>query len=187
VEQDLFSRIRNLEALCAYGLPPQLHSGEYEQQIRNEWNTAVSIRDDAGILSRELQEMQIMELKRYLQERLFDFMISEPRLESIFPYRDIREDFLEEKAEHNISSKSGAIVSNEVFCMGCSETFFEILKKTALTPLYTRNFGRTSATSPNTCSHLCICGCWMQLRGQWMSRAGEDPQNGTGEVWIAAS
>lgn len=93
----------------------QLNPGEYEQQIRNELNTAVSIRDYAGILSRELQEMRIMELKRDLQERLFHFMKlnREMCLLSIFhvsPYRDIREeayDFLEEKAEHNISSKSG--------------------------------------------------------------------------------
>lgn len=115
MEQDLFSRIRNLEAQLAYGLPPQLNPGEYEQQIRNELNTAVSIRDYAGILSRELQEMQIMELKRDLQERLFHFMISEPRLESFFnvsPYRDIREeayDFLEEKAEHNIYHQNPAM------------------------------------------------------------------------------
>lgn len=77
--------------------------------------------------------MQIYELKKGLARKTFQFncLISEPQLESILdvsPYREIREaayDFLEEKEQIYISKENPGIrhciVSNDVFCMGCSK------------------------------------------------------------------
>ncbi|KAM7460648.1 hypothetical protein LguiB_035955 [Lonicera macranthoides] len=146
--------MRKLEAQLAYGLPPQLNPGEYEPKIRDELKSAVSLRDYAGILSRELRDMQIYELKKGLARKTFQFncLISEPQLESILdlsPYRDIREaayDFIEEKDQIYISKENPGIrhciVSNDVFCMGCSKTVFAILRGRVLILKLTNNFFR---------------------------------------------
>jgi hypothetical protein len=43
VESELFSRIANLEAQLAHGLPPQLNPGEYANLVREHLDGAVSI------------------------------------------------------------------------------------------------------------------------------------------------
>lgn len=80
VETELFSRIRGLEAQLSHGLPPQLNRGEYERLVRENLDSAVSIRHYREALDHELFELKIMEKGGNLQERLFNRMISEPRI-----------------------------------------------------------------------------------------------------------
>lgn len=83
VETELFSRIRGLEAQLSQGLPPQLNQGEYERLVRENFDSAVSIRHYREALDHELFELKIMEKKGNLQEQLFNRMISERYLRSV--------------------------------------------------------------------------------------------------------
>lgn len=113
VESELFSRIRNLEAQLAHGLPPQLNPGEYESLVRDKLNEAVNIRDYQSALNLEVFDLTIMELKVNLKNPLFTLLLTEPdaRLAQIlsqspFDERNIRseiDDFLEDKVK-NLSS-----------------------------------------------------------------------------------
>lgn len=63
---------------------------------------SINVHHYQQVLSQELFDIKMMEMKRDLQNLLFTFMIAEPRLESIFdqsPYTNIRAeayDFLED-------------------------------------------------------------------------------------------
>lgn len=75
IEQQLFSRIRDLEAQLAHGLPPQLNPGEYEHQVRENLESAVSVDHYHQALQHELFEVKMLELKNELQEKLFTRML----------------------------------------------------------------------------------------------------------------
>lgn len=81
IEAELFSRIRGLEAQLAHGLPP--HPGEYEHLVRDNLESAVSVDHYRQALHHELFELRVMELKKDLQDKLFNKMIAEPRIENI--------------------------------------------------------------------------------------------------------
>lgn len=102
MEAELFSRIRNLEAQLAHGIPPQPHPGEYGQLVRENFESALSVDHYRKALSIAFFKVQIMEP---FTGFLFDYMITEPRLDVILNqslYNDIRSeayDFLEEKVQ----------------------------------------------------------------------------------------
>lgn len=83
IEEELFSRIRGLEAQPAYGLPPQLNDGDYERLVRENLANSCSINHYRISLSNELFELKIMDLKSKLQDRLFHSLVAEPRIDLI--------------------------------------------------------------------------------------------------------
>lgn len=90
IELELFSRIQSLESEMAYGLPPQLNPGEYEQLVRENLNTSINPRHYHSSLSREICEVHIMRLKISLQHSLFDLMINEQSISDILSIPPIK-------------------------------------------------------------------------------------------------
>jgi hypothetical protein len=106
-EIELFARIRLLEAECAYGLPIQLNPGEYEELVKdNIRQSAYSFSTYLSTVQNEIFDVQIMEMKATLQERLFNLLLADPQIDRIFEktaFQNIREeayDFLQSKVEH---------------------------------------------------------------------------------------
>ena len=77
LEEQLFSRIRDLEAHLAHGLPPQLNPGEYEHLVRGLLENSINVHHYQQVLSQELFDIKMMEMKRDLQNLLLTFMIAE--------------------------------------------------------------------------------------------------------------
>ena len=71
VESELFSRIANLEAQLAHGLPPQLNPDEYANLVREHLDGAVSIDHYRQVHNSKIDEVHIMELKSRLPNLLF--------------------------------------------------------------------------------------------------------------------
>lgn len=105
IEAELFSRIRDLEAQQAHGLPPQLNAGDYERLVRENLANSVSVNHYRERLFQELFDVKIMLLKSELQDMLVNTMVAEPRIDVILnlsPFQDIRSeayDFIEQKVE----------------------------------------------------------------------------------------
>ncbi|KAL0293614.1 UNVERIFIED_CONTAM: Cytochrome c oxidase subunit [Sesamum radiatum] len=104
-EAELYSRITFLENQNYYGLPPQTRPGEYGAIVREHFDQAIHVGHYRRIYDQELLELQILEVKGALQNRLHELMLSEPNLPRILelsPYNNIREhafSFIEDSTE----------------------------------------------------------------------------------------
>lgn len=104
-EADIFNRIRHLEAGHYYNLPPQTRSGEYEAIVRDHFDQAIHVDHLRSIMDMEFAEVQILEKKALLQEKLVSSMIYEPKIDRILelsPYQNVRAEafhFVEEQVE----------------------------------------------------------------------------------------
>lgn len=100
-EQGIYARIQILENGGYYNLPPQTRPGEYLEMVRNNFDQAISVNHLRSALDMEYWELQILEKKALVQERLFSLMIAENNLSRILelsPHSNIRKeayDFLE--------------------------------------------------------------------------------------------
>lgn len=105
LEHDIYHRILNLENGDFYNLPPQTRPGEYESIVRNNIDQAINVEHLREAMDIEFHEVQILEKKAFLQERLFSLMISEDKVNKIlelFPYENIRAEawkFVENQVE----------------------------------------------------------------------------------------
>lgn len=92
-EAEIFARIRSLETLDYYNLPPQKNPGEYEVLVREEFEQALDVPHYRTILDREYFELTVLERKGLLQDRLFHLMLGEQKISRIMelsPYNNIR-------------------------------------------------------------------------------------------------
>lgn len=101
-ELELFARIRLLENRLIEGLPPQMNLGEYEALVRGFLDDTLTIDHYRNVLSNELFDITVLELKANLLEQLVNLLMSETtgRLTQIladspFPERAIRTEALE--------------------------------------------------------------------------------------------
>ena len=104
-EAEIYNRIRALEGLQYYNLPPQNNPGEYESIVRDHFDQAVSVNHYREIYDQEYFELLVLEPKGVLQDKLKNLMLEEPNLGRILefsPYNNIREgafDFIQDKVE----------------------------------------------------------------------------------------
>lgn len=104
-EAEIYARIRNMENLDFYNLPPQNRPGEYEGLVRQHFDQALNVPHFRQIMDMEYLELTVLERKAVLQDRLFNLMISEQNIDRIMelsPYTHIRKeayDFIHNKVE----------------------------------------------------------------------------------------
>ncbi|KAL3534674.1 hypothetical protein ACH5RR_003135 [Cinchona calisaya] len=104
-EAEIYTRLRNIESLHYYNLPPQNNPGDYERLVREHFDQAINVNHFREILDREYFELQVLERKGLLQDRLFNLMLGEENLDRIMelsPYKNIRQEaynFLQDKVE----------------------------------------------------------------------------------------
>lgn len=94
-EAEIYERIRILEGLDYYNLPPQNHPGDYEMLVREHFNQAISVDHFLEIYDREYLELQVLERKGILQDRLTSMMLNERNLARIMdlsPYTNVRQE-----------------------------------------------------------------------------------------------
>ena len=102
-EDYLYNRIRRLESEEHFCIPPQTNIGDYERLVREHFDQALNVDDYFGIWDREFAELQFLEKKALLQERLHELMINEAHIELIMelsPYSEIKKEayfFLHDK------------------------------------------------------------------------------------------
>lgn len=112
-EDELYRRIRFLEGQGYYNLPPQNNNGDYERLVREHFDQALNVEHFRVIWDREYIELQVLEKKAMLQDRLQNLMITEINIDRIMelsPYTDVRKEayhFIESKVEP-VSSLSHA-------------------------------------------------------------------------------
>ncbi|KAF5201720.1 Cytochrome c-type biogenesis protein CcmF, mitochondrion, partial [Thalictrum thalictroides] len=82
-EAEIYQRIRLLENNNYYNLPPQNASGDYERLVREHFDQAINVNHFREILDREYFELRVLERKGLLQERLFNLMLGEPKIDRI--------------------------------------------------------------------------------------------------------
>lgn len=112
-EQSIFDRIQSLENGQYYNIPPQTRPGEYASIVRQHFDQSISVDHLRSAMDMEYREVLVLEKKALVQDRLFEFMISEERIERILqysPYSNIRKeafDFLEREVEglNNLQSE----------------------------------------------------------------------------------
>ncbi|KAL2505771.1 Uncharacterized protein Adt_21392 [Abeliophyllum distichum] len=104
-ESELFDRIKNLEQMEFYNLPPQNNAGDYQRLVREHFEQALNVPHYIEIYDQEFFEIKVLEQKGLLQDRLFHLMLTENNLKRIMeisPYTNIRKeafDFIEDKLE----------------------------------------------------------------------------------------
>jgi hypothetical protein len=104
-EAEIYARIRSLQSRDYYNLPPQNNPGEYEALVRNDFDQAMDVPHYRVILDREFFEITVLEKKGLLQDKFFDILMGEQKIDRIMelsPYKNIRAeayDFLEGKVE----------------------------------------------------------------------------------------
>nr|DAD25641.1 TPA_asm: hypothetical protein HUJ06_027105 [Nelumbo nucifera] len=111
VEAELFSRIRSLESQLAYGLPPQLNPGEYEQLVRDNLEQSANIRSYQSALALEISDLSILELKLDLQNKVFDLFLSEPELIHILDRSPFQENSIRPEIYEFIENKINPVNS----------------------------------------------------------------------------
>jgi len=92
-EAEIYNRIRALEGLQYYNLPPQNNPGEYESIVRDHFDQAVSVNHYREIYDQEYFELLVLEPKGVLQDKLKNLMLEEPNLGRILefsPYNNIK-------------------------------------------------------------------------------------------------
>jgi hypothetical protein len=101
----VYDRIRDLENQHFYNIPPQNNEGEYENLVRSHFDMALDVHHYLEIWDREYKELQFLEQKGEIQNRLHELMLSEQSFERIMelsPYSDVRKEayhFLQDKLE----------------------------------------------------------------------------------------
>lgn len=78
-----------------FNVPPQNNAGDYERLVREHFDQALNVDHYLEIWDKEYQEIQILEKKAFLQERLQDLMLNEQniaRILEISPYTNVREE-----------------------------------------------------------------------------------------------
>ena len=104
-ETEIYQRIKNLENGHYYSIPPQTRPGEYEAIVRHHFDQAINVNNFREILDQESFELQVLERKGLLQDRLQNLMLAERNIERIMelsPYTDVRKEayhFLQDKVE----------------------------------------------------------------------------------------
>nr|YP_010127597.1 hypothetical protein KQ602_mgp03 [Bougainvillea spectabilis]QPP04921.1 hypothetical protein [Bougainvillea spectabilis] len=104
-EAEIYVRIRELENLLYYNIPPQHNPGEYERLVREHFDQALNVTHFLQIYDNEYFELQVLERKGLLQDRLENRLLTQPNLEKILelsPYNNIRKEayyFLQDKLE----------------------------------------------------------------------------------------
>lgn len=102
IEFELFTRIRHLEGRLIENLPPQVNLGEYEALVRGFIEDAINVDHYCSVLSNELLDITVLELKASLLDQLVNLLFNESteRLAQIledspFPEQSIRTEALE--------------------------------------------------------------------------------------------
>ncbi|KAK4343828.1 hypothetical protein RND71_036922 [Anisodus tanguticus] len=102
LEIDLYARIRLLEALQIERLPPQLNAGGYEELVQGFLKETRTPMEFLSVVTNELFDIQVLEVKAQLQDALFNLFLTEPDneflpiiRESPFRERRIRPEILE--------------------------------------------------------------------------------------------
>lgn len=104
-EAEIYRRIRFLENGAYYNLPPQNTPGDYAALVRENFNSAINVAHFRSIFDREYFELQVLERKGLVQDKLLNLMLEEENIEEIFlqsPYSNIRKEayhFLEDKLQ----------------------------------------------------------------------------------------
>jgi hypothetical protein len=104
-ENEIYRRIRHLESLDYCCLPPQKNPGDSERLVREHFDAAININHFREILDIEYFELQVLERKAILQDKLRNLMLSEPniaRIMDLSPYSNIQKEafsFIEYKIE----------------------------------------------------------------------------------------
>ena len=94
-EAELYRRIRFLERQDYYNLPPQNNNGDYERLVREHFDQALNVDHYRFIWDQEYLELQVLEKKAMLQDRLQNLMITEKNIDRIIqlsPYTDVRKE-----------------------------------------------------------------------------------------------
>lgn len=76
-EAEIYNRIRALEGLQYYNLPPQKNPGEYESIVRDHFDQAVSVNHYREIYDQEYFELLVLERKGVLQDKLTNLMLED--------------------------------------------------------------------------------------------------------------
>jgi hypothetical protein len=104
-EEEIYIRIRHLESLDYYCLPPQNNPGDYERLVREHFDAAININHFREILDIEYFELKVLERKAILQDKLRNLMLSESniaRIMDLSPYDNIQKEafsFIQYKIE----------------------------------------------------------------------------------------
>lgn len=129
-EASIYDRIRILESQHFYNIPPQNQPHEYENLVRQHFDQALDVDHYLQILDQEYQEVQLLEKKALLQDRLHEIMIHEPnihRIRELSPYTNIRKE-----AFHFIQTQVEPVSNLEFpfqrnLMEGCLNSFIEDL------------------------------------------------------------
>lgn len=106
-EAQIYQRIQALEGGLYYNLPPQNEPGEYAGIVRAHFDQAITVDHYLLIFDKERFDLQLLEGKAILQDKLFELMLNQPNLPRIYEIclhnqGDIRKEaysFLQEKVE----------------------------------------------------------------------------------------
>ncbi|KAK4339060.1 hypothetical protein RND71_040522 [Anisodus tanguticus] len=102
-EAEIYDRIKILENLQYYNIPPQNTPGDYAALVRENFDSAINVPHFIKIYDLEYFDLQVLERKGLVQDKLSDLMLSEENLSQILdksPYSNIRKEayhFLEDK------------------------------------------------------------------------------------------
>jgi len=79
-EREIYQRIRILENQYFYNIPPQNNEGEYANLVRSHFDMARDVDHYRTIWDREYKELQFLEQKGQIQNRLHELLLSEQRI-----------------------------------------------------------------------------------------------------------
>ncbi|KAK4420203.1 hypothetical protein Salat_2433200 [Sesamum alatum] len=77
---ELYSWITFLENKNYYGLTPQTRPSEYAAIVREHFDQEIHVGHYRWIYDQELFELQVLEVKGVLQDKLHDLLLGEPSL-----------------------------------------------------------------------------------------------------------
>lgn len=112
-EAEIYQRIRILESRDYYNIPPQNNPGDYERLVREHFDQAIDVEHFRVILDREYFELQVLERKGILQDRLSNLMLNEQNIDRIIelsPYSNIR---IRKEAYNFLQAKLASVNSLE--------------------------------------------------------------------------
>ena len=101
-EAEIYQRIRVLENQHYYNIPPQNNQGDYERLVREHFDQAINVDHYLEIFDKEYKEVQILEKKALLQERLQNHEQNIDRIIEMSPYTNVRAEayhFIQNKVE----------------------------------------------------------------------------------------
>ncbi|KAK4414693.1 hypothetical protein Salat_2576200, partial [Sesamum alatum] len=80
---ELYTRITFLENKNYYGLPPQTRPSVYAAIVREHFDQAIHVGHYRQLYDQELFELQVLEVKGVLQDKLHDLLLGESNLSRI--------------------------------------------------------------------------------------------------------